>query len=70
MAGTKAGGRKCRDTNLRKYGADYYKRMGSKGGKWCGPKGFALDPERAKTAGRKGGLISKRGKAKKCSYGL
>ena len=65
MAGTKAGGAKCRDTNLRKYGADYYKHIGSMGGKWCGPKGFALDPERAKTAGRKGGLISKRRKAKK-----
>lgn len=70
MAGTKAGGAKCRDTNLKKYGKDYYKHIGSKGGKWCGPKGFALDPERAKNAGRKGGLISKRGKAKKCSYGL
>ena len=65
MAGTKAGGAKCRDTNLRKYGADYYKRIGSEGGKWCGPKGFALDPERARNAGRKAGLISKRGKAKK-----
>ena len=45
MAGTKAGGLKARETNLK--------------------KGFASNIERAKTAGAKGGKISKRGPAKK-----
>ena len=65
MSGTIKGGKKASATNKERHGSDFYTRIGSKGGKWCGPKGFALDPERAKTAGRKGGLISKRGKAKK-----
>lgn len=65
MAGTKEGGRKAAITNKIKQGEDFYKRIGSKGGKWSGLKGFALDPERAKRAGQKGGKISKRGKAKK-----
>ena len=65
MSGTIEGGKKASATNKEKHGADFYTRIGRMGGKWCGPKGFALDPERAKTAGRKGGLISKRGKAKK-----
>ena len=65
MAGTKEGGIKARNTNIERQGKDYYKRIGSIGGKWCGKKGFALDIERAKRAGAKGGKISKRGKAKK-----
>jgi hypothetical protein len=36
MAGTKAGGIKARETNYLKYGADFYKRIGAKGGaKWA-----------------------------------
>lgn len=65
MSGTKEGGKKASITNMKKHGKDFYARIGSMGGKWCGLKGFALDNERAKSAGRKGGLISKRGKAKK-----
>ena len=65
MAGTKEGGIKARNTNIERQGEDYYKRIGSIGGKWCGKKGFALDIERAKRAGAKGGKISKRGKAKR-----
>lgn len=64
MSGTKEGGRKCRNTNLARYGADYYKEMGRKGGLVCGTKkGFAANPELARIAGRKGGKISRRGKA-------
>ena len=33
MVGTKAGGIKARETNLKKHGADFYQRIGSKGGK-------------------------------------
>ena len=65
MAGTKEGGLKASKTNLEKHGKDFYRNIGRKGGKKTGKKGFALNPELAKIAGRKGGLISKRGKAKK-----
>lgn len=64
MGGTKLGGLKARDTNLKRNGKDFYKRIGAMGGKVGGMKGFALNHELAKRAGRKGGKISKRGKAK------
>lgn len=63
MTGTKSGGLKCRDTNYKKYGKDFYRNMGRKGGLVCGRKGFAVNPELAKKAGRIGGLKSRRGKA-------
>lgn len=67
MSGTKAGGLKAVATNKAKYGEDFYKRAGAKGGKapTDKPKGFACNHERAVEAGRKGGTISRRGKAKK-----
>ena len=67
MAGTKAGGVKARETNLKLHGSDYYARIGRIGGKAGDPtkKGFASNIERAKAAGAKGGKISKRGPAKK-----
>lgn len=66
MPGTKAGGLKARETNKARYGQDYYKEMGRKGGSVCGTKkGFAANIQLAKEAGRKGGFISRRGKAKK-----
>ena len=66
MSGTKEGGLKAKATNMARYGKDYYREMGRKGGKVCGTmKGFAFNPGLAKIAGRKGGLISRRGKAKK-----
>lgn len=65
MSGTKAGGLKAARTNKLLYGDDFYRMMGRKGGKATGMKGFALNPERAKIAGAKGGRISKRGPAKK-----
>lgn len=65
MAGTKAGGLKARDTNLSRNGSDFYSRIGKKGGSVLGVrKGFALNPKLAVEAGRKGGKISRRGKAK------
>lgn len=65
MAGTKEGGLKCRNTNFERYGSDYYKNIGRKGGSVCGTKkGFAANPQLAKEAGRKGGTISRRGKAR------
>ena len=58
MAGTKAGGKKCAATNKRKYGEDWYAKIGRKGGKKGHTGGFAANPELARIAGRKGGLIS------------
>lgn len=60
MAGTKAGGQKAAATNRKKYGREYYAAIGRKGH----TGGFAANPELAREAGRKGGLISKRGPAK------
>lgn len=65
MSGTRAGGLKASITNKIKQGEDFYARIGRIGGKVCGMKGFALNPELARRAGSKGGKISKRGKAKK-----
>jgi general stress protein YciG len=64
MAGTKVGGIKAAVMNKELYGEDFYRRIGSKGGKKGGMKGFALNRERAREAGRKGGLISKRNRVK------
>ena len=64
MAGTKAGGKKAAATNKSKYGNDWYSKIGSMGGKAHVIKGFALmTPEKHAEASRKGGKISKRGKA-------
>lgn len=65
MAGTYEGGVKARDTNLARQGADFYKIIGSKGGKKTGMKGFAVNIELARSAGKKGGTISRRGRATK-----
>lgn len=72
MAGTKEGGMKARATNLAKYGDDFYSNIGRKGGRNGHTGGFASDKigadgftgyERAVIAGRKGGTLSRRGKA-------
>lgn len=65
MAGTVEGGRKAAKTNKELHGEDFYARIGAKGGKKGHTGGFAANRELASIAGRKGGQISKRGKAKK-----
>lgn len=65
MAGTKEGAKKAAQTNIKKYGKDFYRENGRKGGHNGHTGGFAANPELAKIAGAKGGRISKRGKAKK-----
>lgn len=65
MAGTKEGGLKAAKTNKELHGEDFYARIGRKGGKNGHTGGFAANRELASLAGRKGGQISKRGKAKK-----
>ena len=65
MSGTKAGGLKARDANLERYGADFYRNIGRKGGQNGHTGGFAANRELARIAGAKGGSISRRGQAKK-----
>lgn len=62
MAGTKAGGAKAANTNRAKYGADFYHRIGAIGGRLGRTGGFYADRELARTAGAKGGRISRRTK--------
>lgn len=65
MAGNKEGGKKAAQTTKAKYGDDFYKRIGRIGGQRGNTGGFFANPVLASIAGRKGGKISKRGKAKK-----
>lgn len=60
MSGTKAGGLKAAATNKSKYGENFYAAIGQKGGRNGHTGGFYASPERAKIAGRKGGMISTR----------
>lgn len=62
MAGTVEGGKAAARTNKKKYGSDFYKKIGAKGGKLGTTGGFAADKKLASVAGRKGGLISRRRK--------
>ena len=47
-------------TNKARYGEDFYRRIGSLGGRKTGVKGFATNPELARIAGAKGGRASSR----------
>lgn len=62
MAGTKAGGLHAAATNKQLYGDDFYRKIGSRGGrqKPCKPRGFAANPALARVAGAKGGRLSSR----------
>ena len=62
MAGTKAGGQDAAATNKKKYGSDFYAKIGSKGGKLGKTGGFYANRELARKAGAKGGRISRRTK--------
>lgn len=62
MAGTKAGGQAAAVTNKAKYGKDFYREIGAKGGKLGKTGGFYADRELARRAGAIGGKISRRRK--------
>ena len=73
MPGTREGGLKAKQTNLKRHGKNFYANIGRKGGKNGHTGGFASEKigkdgftglERAAIAGRKGGQLSKRGPAK------
>jgi hypothetical protein len=63
MPGTQIGGLKAAKTNKKKYGKDFYKLIGTKGGQKGRTGGFYANRELASIAGRKGGTISRRKKA-------
>ena len=60
MAGNKIGGAKAAATNIKKYGADFYARIGAEGGKNGNTGGFYKNRELARIAGAIGGRKSKR----------
>jgi len=65
MAGTKAGGKAAAATNMKKYGSDFYAKIGAKGGQNGTTGGFAAGEagrERARIYGAMGGRISRRTK--------
>lgn len=73
MSGNREGGRKTAETIKKRYGKDYYAKMGKKGGKISTTGGFASDKvgkdgltgkERAAIAGAKGGKAKKHFKKK------
>lgn len=68
MAGTIAGGKAAAQKNMELYGADYYRRIGSTGGRATGKKGFALNKDLARQVGSIGGRKSRRGASKKYEY--
>lgn len=65
MAGTIEGARKAKARIIARYGEDYFKKIGHKGGSISRGGGFAADHELAARAGRIGGRISRRGPSKK-----
>lgn len=72
MAQTIEGGKKVSQTLKAKYGENYWKEIGSRGGKAKNPnKGFgSKTPEERREAGRKGGRISKRPSKKPIEYSM
>jgi general stress protein YciG len=60
MAGTAKGGRLAAEKNKKKHGSDFYKKIGSMGGRNSHTGGFFANRELARAAGAKGGSISRR----------
>lgn len=61
MSATVEGGKKAAAAIKRKYGEDFYVRMGRKGGRISHGGGFTNNSDLAREAGLKGGRNSKRG---------
>jgi hypothetical protein len=58
------GGIKAARTNKERYGNDFYRRIGAKGGAAGRTGGFYGNRVLARKAGKVGGAVSRRGKAK------
>ncbi len=67
MSGNKQGGLRAAATNKERHGKDYYARLGKQGGSIKGlKKGFAaMDKDKVRAAGAKGGKLSRPSRAKK-----
>lgn len=65
MAGNREGGKKAAQTNIKRYGEDFYRKIGSMGGKKGRTGGFYQNPELARIVGARGGRKSRRGKAER-----
>jgi hypothetical protein len=63
MAGSIEGGKRAAATNKTKYGENFYKKIGAEGGKRGTTGGFYANRDLARTAGAKGGRISRRTKS-------
>ena len=61
MGGTHAGGIAARDTNYERYGRDFFRNIGRRGGRLGRGGGFAANPALAKIAGGRGGRNSRKG---------
>lgn len=64
MPGTTKGGSQAAKTNRERYGEDFYKRIGSKGGKASRNGPFSQDRDFARRMGALGGKKSRRGPSK------
>lgn len=67
MAGTEKGGKEAAKTNKKKYGPDFYAKIGAMGGKKGHTGGFAAGREgreRARKFGAIGGRLSRRGRSR------
>lgn len=62
MSGTTLGGSKAAETNKKRYGKEFYVRIGAMGGQKSRGGGFAKNPELARIAGARGGRASSRRK--------
>jgi general stress protein YciG len=65
MGGTITGGLQAAATSKARYGSDWYRKIGAKGGKASTTGGFYGDREMARAAGAKGGRTSRRGRSRK-----
>lgn len=74
MPGTKAGGLKSAQTNIKRHGEHFYANIGAKGGRAGNTGGFAstargsdgrTGPERARIVGAIGGKVSRKSKGEK-----
>lgn len=58
MSATSEGAKKAAQIIKDKHGADWYKKIGAKGGKKSRGGGFTGNPELAREVGKRGGVLS------------